>query len=104
MASRVTWAVAHRTNSKKKRASVRIDLHLNVATWLPEIVDVCGKDVQRAQEHARRCITPEAIHIYDRGYFDFELIEAHVQKKAWLILRMREPGNEVPNSEPVGVR
>jgi Transposase DDE domain len=95
VASRVAWAVAHRTNRQKSRASVRMDLHLNVATWLPEVIDVSGKDVSEPG-HAQHCVTPGAIHVYDRGYFDFELISAHGQMDAWLILRMREPGSRSP--------
>lgn len=94
VAAEVAWAVKHKTNQGAKRASVRMDAHLNVASGLPEIIDVGGAG-ESEPAHARTCVTPGAIHLYDRGYFDFQLIQAH-DERAWLVLRMREPGERSP--------
>jgi Transposase DDE domain len=91
----VAWAVRHATNNGKKRASARLDMHLDVRTWLPEIIDVCGNDTSEAASAARH-VRPGAIHIYDRGIFSFELVQAQLTAGAFFVHRMREPGERQP--------
>lgn len=95
VAADVAWAVRHRGNNGHVRASVRLDVHLNVATWLPEVVDVSGADASEA-EHAAKSVQPGAIHIYDRGIFSFALLEAQQQAGAFFVHRLREPGQRSP--------
>jgi hypothetical protein len=95
VAADVAWAVAHRTNRGQIRASVRLDMHLDVATWLPEVIAVSGSESSEA-ESAVRCITPGAIHVYDRGIFSFELIQQQDQAHAFFVHRLREPGPRCP--------
>ncbi len=95
VAADVAWAVGHRTNRGETRASVRLDVHLNVATWLPEVISVAGQDTSEA-EAAARAVQPGAIHIYDRGIFSFHLLEAQLAAKAFFVHRLREPGERQP--------
>ena len=95
LAADVAWAVRHGTNSGEKRASARLDMHLDVSNWLPEIIDVCGADTSEA-ESAVRHIRPGAIHVYDRGIFSFELLRAQIEAKAFFVHRMRERGPRQP--------
>ena len=60
VAADVAWAVAHRTNRGEKRACVRLDMHLDVATWLPQVVAIAGGEKSEA-ESAAVMITPLAI-------------------------------------------
>jgi hypothetical protein len=95
VAADVAWAVAHRTNQGQTRASVRLDMHLDVATWLPQVIDVSGKGTSEA-EHAAKSITPGAIHVYDRGIFSFDLLERQCEADAFFVHRLREPGPRCP--------
>ncbi|MGO9244624.1 MAG: IS4 family transposase [Verrucomicrobiia bacterium] len=95
VAADVAWAVAHRTNRGAKRACVRLDMHLDVATWLPQVVDVSGGERSEA-EHAAASITPGAIHVYDRGIFSFDLLERQDEAGAFFVHRLREPGPRCP--------
>jgi hypothetical protein len=95
VAANVAWAVAHRTNRGEKRAGVRLDMHLDVATWLPQVVMVSGGETSEA-ESAAASITPGAIHIYDRGIFSFDLIEKQDAAGAFFVHRLREPGLRCP--------
>ncbi len=95
VAADVAWAVAHRTNQGKTRASVRLDMHLDVATWLPQVVGVSGSETSEAA-HAATSITPGAIHVYDRGIFSFKLLERQQKAKAFFVHRLREPGPRSP--------
>jgi hypothetical protein len=95
LAADVAWAVRHGTNTGKKRASARLDVHLDVATWLPEVIDVCGAETSEAASACRH-IRPGAIHVYDRGIFSFALLEAQVQAGAFFVHRLREAGERSP--------
>jgi hypothetical protein len=95
VAADVAWAVAHRTNRGEQRASVRLDMHLDVATWLPQVVAVCGGETSES-ESAAATITPGAIHVYDRGIFSFDLLERQQQAKAFFVHRLREAGERCP--------
>ena len=95
VAADVAWAVAHRTNRGQKRAGIRLDMHLDVATWLPQVVAVSGGETSEAQS-AAATITPGAIHVYDRGIFSFELLERQQAADAFFVHRLREPGPRCP--------
>jgi hypothetical protein len=95
VAADVAWAVMHRTNRGEKKACVRLDMHLDVATWLPQVVAVSGSERSEA-ESAAATITPGAIHVYDRGIFSFELLERQQQAGAFFVHRLREPGPRCP--------
>lgn len=95
VAADVAWAVAHRTNRGEKRACVRLDVRLDIATWLPQVVAISGGETSEA-ESAAATITPGAIHMYDRGIFSFDLLERQQQAGAFFVHRLREPGPRCP--------
>ena len=95
VAADVAWAVAHRTNRGEKRACVRLDMHLDVATWLPQVITISGGETSEA-ESAAATITPGAIHVYDRGIFSFDLLERQQKADAFFVHRLREPGPRCP--------
>ena len=90
-ASTVAWAIRRRGS----KTGARLDFHLDVETWLPELI-VIPEDGEGEAATAQTNLTAGAIHIYDRGIFSFDLIEAHAAKKADLVMRVREPGDRVP--------
>jgi hypothetical protein len=103
VAADVAWALKRRggkpgddaktkAETKTPRA-VRVDVHLDVETWLPEVISVA--DGESETEHAAAAIVPGAIHVYDRGIFSFELVAAHADK-ANFVHRLREPGPRTP--------
>ena len=91
VAADVTWAI----NRRGQKTGARLDFHVDVTTWLPEIVVVGDKDHSEAKT-AETTITPGAIHLYDRGIFSFPLIEAHAKQGADFVMRIREPGPRCP--------
>jgi transposase len=90
-ASTVAWAIRRRG----AKTGARLDFHLDVETWLPELI-VIPEHGEGEATTARDTITAGAIHIYDRGLFSFELIEAHAPQAADFVMRVREPGDRVP--------
>jgi hypothetical protein len=99
LAADVAWAVRHRTNQGQPRASVRVDVHLDVASGLPRVVNVHGAGTSEPAG-AAAVIQPGAVHVYDRGYFDFALIQRHLDLSTAVptpfVLRMRAPGERSP--------
>lgn len=105
VAADVAWAFKRRGGKSKADAkvkaetktktprTVRVNVHLDVETWLPEVVSVA--DGESEAEHAAAAIVPGAIHVYDRGIFSFELVAAHADK-AHFVHRLREPGPRTP--------
>lgn len=102
LAADVAWAVRHRTNTGQSKASVRIDVHLDVASGLPQVVNVHGAGTSEPAA-AIPAIVPGAVHVYDRGYFDFTLIQRHLDLSTTVptpfVMRMREPGERSPKFE-----
>jgi hypothetical protein len=95
VAADVVWAVRHRTNQGRRRASVRLDVHLDVSTWLPEVVALGGQGQSEAQQAAQH-LRPGALHLYDRGIFSFDLLTAQLTAEVGFIHRLREPGERSP--------
>jgi len=90
-AATVAWAIRR----KGGKTGARLDFHLDVETWLPELI-VIPEDGEGEAATACGSLTHGAIHIYDRGIFSFELIAAHASKAADFVMRVREPGERVP--------
>jgi hypothetical protein len=98
-ASTVVWAIRRRGS----KTGARLDFHVDVTTWLPELLVIPANGEGEAKT-AQDAITDGAIHIYDRGIFSFELIQAHVPKAADFVMRVREPGPRCPKLETIETR
>jgi Transposase DDE domain len=94
-AADVLWALTHKNHAGAAGSGVRLDFHVHVDTWLPEIV-VVGEPGKSESDNAIGTIKPRAIQIYDRGIFSFELVKAHVAQRADFVMRMREAGKRCP--------
>lgn len=97
-AASIAWAIR-----RPDKNGARLDFQVDVETWLPELL-VIPEDRESESKSAIATITAGAIHIYDRGFFDFDLIKAHTSKSADLFMRMREPGPRTPNIEVIETR
>jgi hypothetical protein len=78
-AADVAWAVASRNQRAGERFRARLDLHVDVRTWLPEVIAVPDPGESEG-DSATHHITPGAIHIYDRGFISYNLLSAHYKK------------------------
>jgi hypothetical protein len=105
-AADVAWAVASRNQCEGQCHRARTDWHVDVRTWIPEVVAVPDPG-ESESDSAIRTITPGAVHVYDRGFQSFALIASHYEvrgndwsPRAEFVLRLREPN---PNSPVVVV-
>lgn len=96
-AADVAWAIR-----RPGKNGARLDFHIDVETWLPEVIAIPEKRESEAKS-AETTVTPGAIHLYDRGIFSFDLIQAH-HKIADFVMRIREPGPRCPKLETVEIR
>ena len=80
-AADVAWAVASRNQRAGVHHRARLDLHVDVRTWLPEVISVPDPH-QSEGDSAAHLITPGAIHLYDRGYISYNVLSAHYEKTA----------------------
>ena len=99
LAADVAWAVHRQTKDGRHRRSARLDVHLDVAAGLPRVVAVHGSEASEPAA-AAGSIQPGAVHVYDRGFFDFALIGRHLAISAEVptpfVMRMRAPGPRTP--------
>jgi len=101
-AADVAWAVAARNQRDGQCYRARTDWHVDIKTWIPEVV-VVPEPGESEADSAAKTVTPGAIHVYDRGFQSFALIAAHYEhrEKTWspcadFVLRLREPGSNSP--------
>jgi Transposase DDE domain len=101
VAADVAWAFKRRGGKSaqggRPRKAVRLDVHLDVASWLPEIISIA--DGESETTHAQAALVPGAVHVYDRGIFSFDLVAAHFTAGAHFVHRIREPGPRTPRFE-----
>jgi transposase len=72
----------------RTKAKVRLDVHLNALSWLPEVFCVQGQGTSEAASAAAN-IQPGAVHLYDRGVFSFALVQAQAQAGGKFVARLR---------------
>lgn len=72
----VAWAVANSNHHGARRHRARLDAHLDVSTWLPEVI-VVPEPGQSEADSASESLQAGRIYLYDRGYLSFALLRAH---------------------------
>ena len=101
VAADVAWAFKRRGGKSgqggRPRKAVRLDVHLDIASWLPEVISIA--DGESETTHALAALVPGAVHVYDRGIFSFKLIAAHFTAAAHFVHRIREEGPRTPRFE-----
>jgi hypothetical protein len=105
----VAWAVGSRNqSSQKSKFRARIDVQLNVHSFLPEMI-VVPEPKESESTVASQIIQPGLLYVYDRGYSSFQLINAHYEAdptaesgwrdKAQFVIRYKPPGGNSPTLE-----
>lgn len=103
----VAWAICNKNNHGAKRHRARLDVHLEVGSWLPEAIVVPDPGESEAAS-AITHIQAGKLYLYDRGYNSFALINAHYEKsstdtsdtiftaRSHFVIRYRKPGGNSP--------
>jgi hypothetical protein len=99
-AARVAWAVASTNSTSVVRHRARIDTHVNVPTWLPEVLVVPDAGQSEADSAIRR-LQAGRISVYDRGFVSLALLKAHHEEpNSNFVVRWKPEGN---NAAPIEV-
>ena len=99
-AAHVAWAVANANNTDAVRHRARIDTHVNVTTWLPEVM-VVPEPNQSEADSAIKHLQAGRISVYDRGFVSLSLLKAHHDTPgANFVVRWKPEGN---NAAPIEV-
>jgi hypothetical protein len=99
-AAGVAWAVANSNNTSAVRHRARIDTHVNVSTWLPEVMVVPDAGQSEA-DSAIKHLQAGRISVYDRGYMSLALLKAHHEApNSNFVVRWKPEGN---NAAPIEV-
>lgn len=100
--SEVAWAVLCHNQREAHAWRARLDVHLAVDTWLPELL-VVPEPGQSESSSAAAHVQPGFIYLYDRGFSGYEVINAHydgAQKtptvRAHFIVRYKPAGGNAP--------
>jgi Transposase DDE domain len=111
-AADVAWAVASRNQRDGECHRARVDWQVDIATMLPEVVNVPDPGESEADSAARH-VVPGTISIYDRAYMSFHLIASFYDRdprsgqltaSADFVIRLKKPGGNAPKLEEIEAR
>lgn len=98
----VAWGVANTNNHGTIKHRARLDLQLNVSTWIPEAL-VVPEPGQSEADSAITQLQPGRIYLYDRGFMSFPLLAAHYDLtvehpavQSTFVVRYRQAGGNSP--------
>lgn len=95
----VAWAIAGSNHHGAVRHRARVDAHVNVVTWLPEVL-VVTKVEQSEADSAIEHLQENRLSVYDRGYMSFALLRSHQQTpESNFVVRYRHEGPNSPALE-----
>lgn len=106
----IAWAV-HCNNQQQARSwRARLDVHLPVENWLPELI-VVPEPGQSESSSAAAHVQEGRLYLYDRGYSGYDVINAHYefhdqqwQPRAQFIIRYKPAGGNAPELEDAETR
>lgn len=98
----VAWAIRCRNQGSARAWSARVDMHVAVETWLPELI-VVPDPGQSESASAAANVQDGKLYLYDRGFSGYEVINAHYRlqddqyiPRAHFIVRYKPSGGNSP--------
>ncbi len=98
----VTWAVRCRNQGSGHNWQARLDMHVAVETWLPELI-VVPDPGQSESASAAANVQDGRLYLYDRGFSGYEVINAHYReeddgyvRRAHFVVRYKPSGGNSP--------
>jgi hypothetical protein len=88
----VAWALHHTKSDGRTQAQVRMNLQIDAATWVPRVVTVTGGETSadRSEPDAlARDLQEGVLYVIDRGFIDFDLLNAMLAKHNDFVLRVK---------------
>lgn len=101
-AANVTWAIRCANQRRSAASRVRLDCHLAISSWLPEVIVLPGTEVSESESAATH-LQDGRLYLYDRGFSGFALLNAHYREtagepesRADFVARYRPAGGNSP--------
>ena len=101
-AADVAWALRCNNQRQFTCHRARVDVHLGVENWWPEVIAVASAN-QSESNSAIAHVQPGRVYLYDRGFNSFALIDAHYRQNrdeseavAHFVVRYRPAGGNAP--------
>lgn len=102
----VLWSVCNTNNHGTRKHRARVDCHLDVTTWIPEVLNV-PEPGESEVDAARTKLQDGKIYLYDRGFMSFDLLAAHYEPdgeeltpRRFFVCRFKQPGVNSPELQP----
>jgi hypothetical protein len=86
----VAWAMLSRSHAGEKRNQIRLNLQLQVDSFIPLDCDVSGNDAGSEPAAFIGNLHPDVIYVADRNFFSYAFINAVLDKGSNLVLRLRK--------------
>jgi len=102
-AAEIAWAVRGDNQHGDKNWRVRLDFHVGVADWVPELI-VAAEPGQSESASAAANVQDGGLYLYDRGFSGYDVINAHYrqaangqcQARAQFVIRYKPAGGNAP--------
>lgn len=98
----VLWAVCNTNAHGARKHRARVDCHLDVTTWIPDVLNV-PEPGESEVDAARTKLQDGKIYLYDRGFMSFDLLAAHYERdrdelkpRCFFVCRFKRPGVNSP--------
>ena len=91
LAGEVAWSLlSRRGRGPKVQARVRLDFQLDIETFAPLEVQVCGGDQGSEPLALLKHLRPDVIYLVDRGYVSFALLEGLLAAGSNFVMRLKK--------------
>jgi hypothetical protein len=86
----VVWALQHTKKDGRRQGQVRLNVQLDVANWVPQVVSLSGDDNESEPAAVAKDLLSGVLYVVDRNFLDFKsFIAPALAKGNDLILRIR---------------
>ena len=94
LAGEVAWALHQRRGSTcKSQSRVRLNLQLDIATFVPLDMDLSGHANASEPKALLRRLRPDVIYVVDRAFGSYELIAGILAASSSFVIRMKKDMN-----------
>jgi hypothetical protein len=84
----IAWALHHTKSNGRRQAQVRVNVQLDVASWIPQL-SVSGDDDESEPAAFARDLRCGVLYVVDRNFLDFSFLTVLLEKDNDFVLRIK---------------
>jgi len=112
LAGDVLWALQHRAGGRRRVSTVRLNLQVDVETFVPVQADISGREEGSETQAFQRQLQSGVIYLLDRNFTNWGFLQAVLDADSNFVVRIRkdvlfavtEPRPLVDKDQQVGVK